>query len=323
MRPGPGLAAPLFGLALALWSASPSAAQEDSSEYRAVVSLAVGELNAGRYDEALAQFLRAHALQPSARTRRGIGLAAYALGDYVRACDALQASLADSRNPLTDAQRAESEALLRQAEQYVARLRVITSPPDATLTREGEPLARDAEGWTRLNPGTHQLVASAPGYRDEARSVTLRAAQEESIHLTLTASQAERPEGVGPTVTPATSAPPSSDGFPVTPAAISFAIAGAAAIALAVSGAIALDLDASVATDCGDQAGSVCLEEDLAELRAAVLAADVSLGVMAATLALGVAFVVASAATAPGSRDAAVAPWVAPDGAGVVVHGRL
>src|SRR5262245_21535053 len=85
-----------FARALSLLTSS-ALAQEEPDEYREAIEAAVEELNAGLYEEALAQFSRAHELQPSARTLRGIGLAAYELRDYVRAVEALEASLEDPR----------------------------------------------------------------------------------------------------------------------------------------------------------------------------------------------------------------------------------
>ena len=51
-------------------------AGHEAEDYQAAVRQAVAELEAGHYPEALALFREAHELSPSARTLRGLGLAA-------------------------------------------------------------------------------------------------------------------------------------------------------------------------------------------------------------------------------------------------------
>lgn len=323
-----GIACVCFLLLCSLGSRARAQEDVESDEYREVVATAVSELNGGHYEEALAQFSRAHELQPSARTERGIGLAAFALGDYVRALAALEAALADARRPLTDEQREQVQSLLDRSRGYVARLRVETVPSDASVVIQGQPVEPDAEGWVRLNAGRHEVVVSAPGHRDETRSITLRAGQEQTLTLELASDAAGTPAIVadsharpGPESTPEAPAR-SSAGFSIVPAALAFGIAGAGAIVLAVAGAIALDLDASIGADCGEHAGRTCVESNVADLRVATTVADVGLGVAAVAGAAGVVLAIVSATTG-GPEDVAVVPLVGPTAAGVMVHGAF
>ena len=82
---------------------------------------ALGEYDAGRYEEAAALFERAHAKSPSARTHRGLGLSYFGARKYVLAVEHLTAARTDTRRPLTKAQLSEVENFLKQADRFVAR----------------------------------------------------------------------------------------------------------------------------------------------------------------------------------------------------------
>ena len=88
-----------------------NASRPRSRHYRALINDAVAEYDAHHFEEARALFRRAHELEPSARTWRGIGMAAFELRDYVKSLRALEASLVDSRLPLTGTERDQVQAL--------------------------------------------------------------------------------------------------------------------------------------------------------------------------------------------------------------------
>src|SRR5450631_2923424 len=92
-------------------SAAPAAARERESpekqQYRAVIDDATAEYGAHHFAEARALFRRAHEMEPSARTWRGIGMSAFELRDYTKSLRALEASLVDSRLPLRGTERDE------------------------------------------------------------------------------------------------------------------------------------------------------------------------------------------------------------------------
>ncbi|HKU45226.1 MAG TPA: hypothetical protein VJR89_44005, partial [Polyangiales bacterium] len=98
---------------LCLWSISGARAQTpDSAEYRATIRAALEQYTSGAFAEARPLFERAHHLQPSARTLRGLGLTSFELGEYPRAIDELEAARIDPRNPLSPDMRRELEAVL-------------------------------------------------------------------------------------------------------------------------------------------------------------------------------------------------------------------
>jgi hypothetical protein len=168
----------LLGLALGLGStrarAQTARAQPDEREYQRTIALALQEYQLAHWDEAETLFARAHALKPSARTERGMGLAAFENRKYALAVSHLHAALIDGRRPLTARQRSEVERALAQASTFVARVTLALTPQDATLTLDGAPPVRSGDGALLLDPGEHELIASAPGH--EQRSVRIEAA---------------------------------------------------------------------------------------------------------------------------------------------------
>jgi len=95
----------LIAVSFDAWAApgsSREAAPGETQAYRALINDAAAEYDAKHFAEARALFRRAHELEPSARTWRGMGMAAFELRDYVKSLRALEASLVDSRLPLSD-----------------------------------------------------------------------------------------------------------------------------------------------------------------------------------------------------------------------------
>jgi hypothetical protein len=154
--------------------AAQSEPQQDEREYQRTIARALQEYQLAHWDEAETLFARAHALKPSARTERGMGLAAFENRKYALAVSHLHAALVDTRRPLTARQRQEVERALEQASTFVARVSLAITPPDASLTLDGVPPVRSSDGALLLDPGEHELIASAPGH--EQRSVRIEAA---------------------------------------------------------------------------------------------------------------------------------------------------
>src|SRR5262245_2196729 len=92
----------------------------EDAEYRQVVEEALAEFNRGNWEEAAALFERAHRLNPSARTLRGMGLTAYEARRYVDATRHLSEALTETRRPLTPAQREEVTQTLDRARRFIA-----------------------------------------------------------------------------------------------------------------------------------------------------------------------------------------------------------
>src|SRR5262245_28844317 len=118
----------------AVWVSVPSSAQApaptraQASEYDDLVLRALTAYDAGRWDEARGLFERAHAIDPTARTLRTIGMAAFNQGDLIAALQNLEGALVDPRKPLTDDQRAHVLGLIDRANRQVGRYRLRLQP---------------------------------------------------------------------------------------------------------------------------------------------------------------------------------------------------
>jgi tetratricopeptide (TPR) repeat protein len=146
----------------------PAGAQEPDAgdptgAYTQLVTRAVAAFDAERYLEARERMTRAHQLSPSARTLRGMGLAAFQAQHYSLAGIDFERALAESRNPLTDEQRGEIERLQLEASSRTARYRMTGQQPGAVIRIDQEPPVMDLAGFLVLDAGDHTLSTQPAG----------------------------------------------------------------------------------------------------------------------------------------------------------------
>ncbi len=178
----------LIAVSFDAWAApgSPSeAAPAETPAYRALINDAAAEYDAKHFAEARSLFRRAHELEPSARTWRGIGMAAFELRDYVKSLRALEASLVDSRRPLSNAERDEVQALADQARVFVGHFAIRLSPKDAVLKVDQTPTTLDDGDILLLEFGHHVLTALAPDRRSETREINVTGGERREISINL------------------------------------------------------------------------------------------------------------------------------------------
>lgn len=171
-------------LALVVLASASRVAQAQGDDVHELLAAAVAEYDGGNYDEAYALFLRVHQIQPSARSERALGKAAFELRRYGECVRWLEASLADERNPLTDEMRTEVNGLLSRARAFVGTFELHPSVEGATVEVDGAPV----EGTTlQLDLGDHELVVRAVGYADVSRRVSVHGGETESIDVPMVA----------------------------------------------------------------------------------------------------------------------------------------
>lgn len=168
--------------------ASATAAVSDDDAYEQLIDRALAAFRANEYGQARALFEQAHAMQPSARTLRGLGITAVALRRYDEARGELEAALIDPRRPLSRTQQRELTKLLDWMRTSLARLRLELEPAHATALVDGRPAHA---GELLLDPGEHELRVQAEGYESEARHLSLRLGQTESLHVQLSPAAAK------------------------------------------------------------------------------------------------------------------------------------
>jgi hypothetical protein len=146
--------------------AGPALAQEEEDEaYKSAVGAAVQEFAAGNWAEARALFKRAHDLSPSARTLRGMGMAAYELRMYVPALRELEGAVRETRKPLDAEQVGQAEKLIKLASAFVGRYRVVVEPAEAAVRIDGRDAQFEPGNVLLLELGAHELTAVATGYQ--------------------------------------------------------------------------------------------------------------------------------------------------------------
>ena len=169
--------------AVGLFAGGARAQKKDPSDYQRLVQQGLHEYDLGNFNEAKAFFAQAHALSPSARTLRGLGMSSYELRNYVEAIGYFEQALNSAERPLTVQMRGEVGQLLKQARAFVTRLQVTLEPSSAELRVDTRPAIKDPQGYVLLDPGTHELVAEAPEH--EALTRNLRTDGGEELKLTL------------------------------------------------------------------------------------------------------------------------------------------
>lgn len=183
-------------LALTLFSVSGvavAAENRDSPEYKDAIRKALQEYELGNWAEAKVFFSDAHALFPNARTLRGLALTTYALRDYVQAIAYFEQSLASLVQPLSPQLQQGAKEYLDQARRFVARVKLNVEPRSATLRIDDAPATLEPDGSVQLNPGQHELVATAPGYETLTRRWNVEAGARSELTLQLRSQTADLP----------------------------------------------------------------------------------------------------------------------------------
>lgn len=181
----------ILACTLALWGTplasraqtdAPPASILDTGEYNRLIEQAVLHFKAREFDSARDMFEAAHAMNPSARTLRGLGLTDFESGRYALAINELERALNETRKPLDAQQRSELQAVIAHAQTFVGTLEVQLTPSDATLSVDDRPVAT---GALQLDAGNHLLRARAPGFVDAEWRLDVRPGETTSMTLAL------------------------------------------------------------------------------------------------------------------------------------------
>jgi hypothetical protein len=170
---------------LMLMAAVESATVRAEEPYLALIEHGIEEYKLSHWVEAKSYFERAHALQPNARTLRGLGLVSFELRQYVPAVKYLSQALTSQERPLTTDMRVGAEKLLASARGFIAYYRLELEPRDTQLEIDGQPPLFDEQGWLMLEAASHELVFSAPEHQSIVRAVTATAGTRVTLHVAL------------------------------------------------------------------------------------------------------------------------------------------
>ena len=251
---------------------APPPAETPPPGYREAIEQALSEYEAHNYAEARAAFLRAHALYPNARTLRGLGMMEFELRNYVESVSLLEQALASQAKPLDATLRAQTQAMLARAKEYVSSyaLQLNPLPADVRVLIDGVPIAYTPGRALTLTVGEHSLQVQADGYRDERRSLSVKSGEQQALAIELRALQS------APSAALAAGKPANAgSGGSLLGPALTIG-GGVVAIAGFAIGAIALG-----------QAKKAETQDDADGARTLALIADISIGTGLASAAVG------------------------------------
>jgi hypothetical protein len=168
------------------------------------------------------------------------------LGHFVRAREAYlkvikEQLAANAPQAFREAQTAAADEI-KSVEPHIASLVVKVNGADEakglTLTIDNEPISALLVGAPQpIDPGTHQVSVSAPGFKTTAISVTMKDAERQSVALALEPDpNAAAGAGAAPSSPPASSAPAAATAPTPAPSSPSHAGSGARTAGLVIGG---------------------------------------------------------------------------------------
>jgi hypothetical protein len=194
--------APLAILVATLAAAAPAAADPTAAERETARSLMNDgdrKFAAKDYREALKSYEGAHAIMHVPSTGHAVAKTQAALGLLVEARDSAvlvtrMPPKPGEPAPFTQA-RAESEKLARDLAGRIGALQIVVEgPTDSAALKvevDGTPISTSLLKLPiKSNPGKHVVHASAAGYADASKDITLREAETQTVTLSLAASKA-------------------------------------------------------------------------------------------------------------------------------------
>jgi hypothetical protein len=304
----------------------------DPVRAEALFDQAKQQLKAGDWQAGCALFRQSLELDPAVSTQAKVARCYEQEGKPLAAWHAYQQALKLTQaNRLTDKRRQELESYIRaaiaQLEPRVPRLRIRVdpAPPGLEVSNDGRVLAIEALGDpVAVDPGQHEVVARAPGYREARVTVNAAEGAVTAAELKLVAEPLlEAPQAAGSgTVPPPRQRPmaPGGAGSPRAPdgrsqRSVAWVVGGAGLLALVGAGYFGLRTLILV-NDSNAYCGSdnLCRADGIELRRRAQVAQTSGLilaGVGAAALGVGVTLFVTSP-TRDGPASPAVSVRIAP-----------
>ena len=142
------------------------------------------------YDAARAEFRAAYEARPRANPLINIALAHKAEFNYPKAIEALETALAKHQDTMSAGDIKAAEGELKDMRALLARVQLVVTPANASLTIDGEALPATALAQPiSLGPGTHKIAASAEGFATIEQRFTVASGESTEITLKLVADQ--------------------------------------------------------------------------------------------------------------------------------------
>jgi hypothetical protein len=261
-------------LAALATSAGPAAAQADSALAEALFREGKALLEQKRYAKACPKLAESYRLEPKLGALLNLGVCYQSAGQHASAW----ASFTSAQSLARREGRADREAFaaeqVQALEKVLARLTLTAIPEGATVTLDGRPIERATIGIALpVDPGPHQLRATAPGKRDWAQVVE---APPTKAALTVAIPALADAPAAAPVAAALPSEPPAEPRDDGTYRVMMFAGFGVAAVGLAagaVTGGLSLAKTGDVKAACTDNR---CPADQSGAIDDATLLANVS-----------------------------------------------
>jgi hypothetical protein len=122
----------------------------------------------GRWKEAREMYAQSLQLKPAPLTRYSLGVAQRETGRLADALQSFRAFVAEPPTPAAAPYREPAESAIAALEARVGRVTIAIEPPAVdglTLTMDGAPAPAASERPREMDPGMHEVVVHAPGFR--------------------------------------------------------------------------------------------------------------------------------------------------------------
>lgn len=179
------------------WSVRAEPTDDAVEKARASFQQGVQLFREGSLEAAVAEFTRAYRLSPSYRVLYNIGQVYYELHDYANALRAFKQYMDDGASDISEARRAEVEALYRKLEARIGQLDIRTNVEGAEILVDDVSVGvSPLPSPVAVNAGPRKILVSKAGYASVGRQVTVAGGETEALLLEL-AEPSNRPvEGV-------------------------------------------------------------------------------------------------------------------------------
>jgi len=161
-------------------------------DYEVALAEALSAHTRGEYEQARIFMERAHSLEPSARTLRGLGIIAFAQGRHLQAIDYFDAALQSSVKALPADLRAGVEELRSHCWGQLGRFRLQIDPVRSALLVDGKKAAFYAPDVIALTPGQHLLVVDAADRARFAMPLQVAPGDDRTLQIVLAAPATPR-----------------------------------------------------------------------------------------------------------------------------------
>lgn len=173
-------------------AAATTASAQPRGEAEVHYERAVALYTARNYEGALAEFQRSFAISGGADLLFNIGRCYQSMGRYPEAATAIEEYLRRAGDHLEADRRQEVTRILTTLRGFIAHLRVRVTPPDATVTLDGEAVtAGRLAQELAVGPGRHVVAATRSGYATRSEAVLIASGDTREVTLVLVAAAAE------------------------------------------------------------------------------------------------------------------------------------